>query len=187
MDKSSEERGIREAIAHYADGMRTGDIEALKQGFHEQAILCGYLDDELIAAPIAALYDWVGANPAPAATGEPFDCEVLEIEVTNRVRRDRSGNRSPRHRDRSFPPAQGQRAMVDCQQALGRRAVVHEPSPNVTTSDRCAQSEHSTRGGPPGGASRLASIPVMRLFLARWSNRPYREARTTTAEGVLGS
>jgi hypothetical protein len=85
MDTSSEERGIREAIAHYADGMRTGNVETLKRAFHEQAILCGYLGDELIAAPIAALYDWVGANPAPAATGELFDCEVLEIEVTNRV------------------------------------------------------------------------------------------------------
>jgi hypothetical protein len=85
MDTSSEERGIREAIADYADGMRTGDIETLKRAFHEQAILCGYLGDELIAVPIAALYDWVGTTPAPAATGEPFDCEVLEIEVTNRV------------------------------------------------------------------------------------------------------
>ena len=85
MDKSSEERGIREAIADYADGMRTGNIESLKRAFHEQAILCGYLGDELIAAPIVALYDWVGANPAPVATGDPYDCEVLEIEVTNRV------------------------------------------------------------------------------------------------------
>ncbi len=51
-----------------------------RSGNRVQAILCGYLGDESIAAPIAALYDWVGANPAPAATGEPFDCEVLRIE-----------------------------------------------------------------------------------------------------------
>lgn len=85
MDTPSEERGIREAIGHYAEGMRTGNVAALKEAFHEQAILCGYLGDELIAAPIVALYDWVGGNPAPAATGEPFNCEVLEIGVTNRV------------------------------------------------------------------------------------------------------
>ncbi|MEO6213178.1 MAG: nuclear transport factor 2 family protein, partial [Vicinamibacterales bacterium] len=85
MEKSSEEHGIREAIAHYSDGMRTGTVETLKRAFHEQAILCGYLGDELIAAPIAALYEWVEANPAPAATGEPFDCEILNIDVTKRV------------------------------------------------------------------------------------------------------
>src|SRR6187549_2722984 len=85
MTTSFDEQGIREAITFYAEGMRTGDVETLKRGFHDQAILCGYLGDDLIAGPIAALYDWVGANPAPAATGDPFDCEVLQIEVTNRV------------------------------------------------------------------------------------------------------
>jgi len=85
MNTSAEERGIREAIAHYVDGMQSGDIETLKRGFHEQAILCGYLGDDLIAAPIAALYDWVGSNPAPAVTGDAFNCEVLAIEVTSRV------------------------------------------------------------------------------------------------------
>ena len=85
METPSEESGIREAIEHYAEGMRSGNIDSLKEAFHEQAILCGYLGDELIAAPIVALYDWVGGNPAPAATGEPFSCEVLEIKITNRV------------------------------------------------------------------------------------------------------
>jgi hypothetical protein len=65
--------------------MRTGDVETLKRAFHEQAILCGYLGDDLIAGPIAELYNWVAANPAPAATGDPFSCETLGIEMTGRV------------------------------------------------------------------------------------------------------
>jgi len=85
MTTSSEEQSIREVIGYYADGMRTGDLATLERGFHEQAILCGYLGDDLIAGPIAELYAWVGANPAPAATGDPFSCEVLAVEVTGRV------------------------------------------------------------------------------------------------------
>src|SRR5262245_4405426 len=85
MKNSSEEQGVRGAIACYADGMRTGDVGTLQRGFHEQAILCGYLGDDLIAAPIAELYAWVKSNPAPAATGAPFACEILTIEVTGRV------------------------------------------------------------------------------------------------------
>ena len=85
MEKSSDEQGIREAIAHYIDGMRTHDVATLKQGFHEQAILCGYLDDGLIAAPIVALYEWAEGNPAPSVSGEPFECEILDIKVTKRV------------------------------------------------------------------------------------------------------
>ena len=124
MEKSSEEQGIREAIAHYVDGMRTGNVERLKRGFHEQAILCGYLGDELIAAPIAALYEWVEANPSPSATGEPFDCEILDIEVTSRVAAATVREKDhARRRDRSLSLAEDWTAMVDCQQALGRGAL----------------------------------------------------------------
>jgi hypothetical protein len=85
MNSSSEENGIREAINYYIEGMRTGSVEILKKGFHQRAILCGYLGDEMIAAPIEGLYEWVQSNPAPAETGEVFDCLILAIEVTGRV------------------------------------------------------------------------------------------------------
>ncbi len=74
MNSSADENGIREAINYYIEGMRTGNVEVLRQGFHQQAILCGYLGDEMIAAPIEGLYDWVNSNPAPVTTGEAFDC-----------------------------------------------------------------------------------------------------------------
>jgi hypothetical protein len=85
MDTSSDEQRIRDVIAHYADGMRTHDVETLKRAFHELAILCGYLGDDLIAGPIAALYGWVEENPAPAATGDPYRCEILRIDITGRT------------------------------------------------------------------------------------------------------
>ncbi len=81
----SDEEAIREAVGYYTDGMRTGAVETLKRAFHEQAILCGYLGDDLIAGPIAELYAWVDANPAPVAAGNPFECEILRIDVTGRV------------------------------------------------------------------------------------------------------
>ena len=85
MNISSEETGVLEAINYYTEGMRTGKVEILKKGFHQQAILCGYLGDEMIAAPIEGLYDWVNSNPAPAETGEIFGCAILATEVTGRV------------------------------------------------------------------------------------------------------
>ena len=85
MNNKTEENKIREAINYYVEGTRSGDIETLKKGFHEQAILCGYLGDELIAAPIAGYYDWVAENPSPASTGDHFDCEILAVEITNRA------------------------------------------------------------------------------------------------------
>ena len=77
----SAESGIREAINYYAEGMGAANVEILKKAFHQQAILCGYLDDEMIASPIEGLYDWVSSNPAP----EVFNLSILAIEVTGRV------------------------------------------------------------------------------------------------------
>ncbi len=85
MNNSTEENGIREAINYYVEGTRSGDVETLKKGFHEQAILCGYQGDELIAAPIVGYYDWVSSNPSPSETGDHFDCEILSVEITNRA------------------------------------------------------------------------------------------------------
>lgn len=62
-----------------------GNVDTLKEGFHEQTILCGYLGDELIAAPIVGYYDWVASTPSPASTGDVFECEALSIEITGRV------------------------------------------------------------------------------------------------------
>ena len=85
MNNATEETAIRETINFYVEGMRTHNVETLKRGFNDLAILCGYLGDELIAAPIAALYEWVEANPAPSETGEAFECSILSIEITGRV------------------------------------------------------------------------------------------------------
>jgi hypothetical protein len=85
MSASAEEQAIREVIGHYAEGMRTHSVESLKRAFHEQAILCGYLGDDLIAGPIAELYAWVSSNPSPDATGDPYACDILSIDVTARV------------------------------------------------------------------------------------------------------
>jgi hypothetical protein len=85
MGNESEEKAIRETLDYYVEGMRTGNVGTLKEGFHEQAILCGYLGDEKIVAPIVGLYDWVSSNEAPAKSGAVFHCAILTIEVNGRV------------------------------------------------------------------------------------------------------
>ena len=81
MSSATDESEIRDTINYYSEGMGTADVERLKKAFHEQAILCGYLGDELITAPIQGLYEWVDSNPAP----NPYHFSVLDIEITNRV------------------------------------------------------------------------------------------------------
>ena len=81
MTAITDERAIRETIDHYSNGMKSADVASLKNAFHELAILCGYIGDELIAAPIQGLYDWVESNSVP----EDYTCTVLGIEIIGRV------------------------------------------------------------------------------------------------------
>ncbi len=81
MNHPADDTSIREVIGYYIEGMRSANVAILEKAFHEQAILCGYLGDELITAPIAGLYDWVASQPAP----EGFACEVLAVVITGRV------------------------------------------------------------------------------------------------------
>lgn len=81
MTQATDENGIRDVIKFYSEGMMTGDVSLLKRAFHELAILCGYLGEELIAAPIQGLYDWVESSPVP----ETYSCTVINVEVTGRV------------------------------------------------------------------------------------------------------
>ncbi len=81
MNDSTDEEKIRETIERYSDGMRTANAARLKEAFHKQAILCGYLDDHAMAAQIDALFDWVDSHPAP----EDYSCVIAELKITNRV------------------------------------------------------------------------------------------------------
>jgi hypothetical protein len=63
MKNSADETSVREVIGYYIDGIRDTNVATLEKAFHDQAIPCGYLGDELIAAPIVGLYEWVASQP----------------------------------------------------------------------------------------------------------------------------
>jgi hypothetical protein len=80
-----EQDGIRQAINFYIDGLREGSVETLKEAFHSEATMCGYLGETLLVVPIQGLYDFVSSHEAPAKTGEPFEASVAAIEVAGSV------------------------------------------------------------------------------------------------------
>ena len=57
---------ITRVVQHYIDGARSGKGDDMKPAFHDDANLFGYVGEDLIAAPIEALYEWNDSN-GPAA------------------------------------------------------------------------------------------------------------------------
>ncbi|KAM5441867.1 hypothetical protein MferCBS31731_003129 [Microsporum ferrugineum] len=54
-----EKEEILKAAQYYVDGLKTGNIEHSRQGFHPNAGMYGWLDGELKTVPIQALFDMI--------------------------------------------------------------------------------------------------------------------------------
>lgn len=61
----------------YVDGWVTGDVELAKKAFHKDAVMYGYLNGDLCAGSIEALYGAIGQLGADSATKSEVD--VMEI------------------------------------------------------------------------------------------------------------
>lgn len=79
------ETQIRDTIDRYVEGMRTADVALLKSAFHKHANMFGDFGDNLMAAPIDALFDWVSAELEPGATGADHRVEVEDVEIAGDV------------------------------------------------------------------------------------------------------
>lgn len=82
---TSDDTPIRETIDRYVEGMRTADVALLRSAFHEHANMFGDFGDDLMAAPIGALFDWAGEELEPGATGRDHRIEIEDLEVTGDV------------------------------------------------------------------------------------------------------
>ena len=73
---------VRQTIDLYIEGVRHGKVESLQQASHPQALMYGWLGNNLFITPIQGLYDYVAAQPAPATSGEPIQFIITAIHVT---------------------------------------------------------------------------------------------------------
>jgi hypothetical protein len=76
-DETSESdiRKIRNLMATYVEGGRSGSVRTLRPIFHELATICGYVGPDLFAGPIEMFYDWHEEN------GPASDLKVLDTRI----------------------------------------------------------------------------------------------------------
>lgn len=61
---------IRKTIDLYIDGVQNGNLESMRQAFHPQSSMFGYLGKDLFVTPIQGLYDYIAGTIPPAKAGE---------------------------------------------------------------------------------------------------------------------
>lgn len=71
---------IKDVVMQYVSGCAMGDVELAKKAFHKDAVMFGYLNSELCAGSIDALYSAIAQLGAAPATKAEVD--VMEVEGT---------------------------------------------------------------------------------------------------------
>jgi len=80
------QEAIQATIQTYFKGMHRGDIELLADAFDPAATVCGYGGDgTLKTLSLEQFLGFVKSIPKPCDVGEPFDMEVMNIDISGTV------------------------------------------------------------------------------------------------------
>jgi hypothetical protein len=82
---SSEKDAVRKVIQKYVDGTYQGDVKALMQCFHPNAVMNGYLGDQLLLGGPEPFFENIENNPPMAQGGVPYKGEITFIDVVGSV------------------------------------------------------------------------------------------------------
>ena len=77
---------ITNTIQLYVQGGKNGDTSMMKEAFHPDATIFGYVGADLFAGPIQQLYDWNDQNGAAAQLeGRVTSIDIIETVATVRL------------------------------------------------------------------------------------------------------
>ena len=85
----SEYDAITSTLQLYIDGGKTGDTAKMKEAFHPEATIFGYVGGDLFAGPIQQLFDWNDQNgAAPGLQGRITSIDIIETVASVRLELD---------------------------------------------------------------------------------------------------
>jgi 4-oxalocrotonate tautomerase len=82
---NNDEQGVRATLQLYLDGAREGDVDKVRRSFHPQARMSGYLQGQSLVGGPEPYYEAVTNAPPPAKSGEPYQAEITQLAVAERV------------------------------------------------------------------------------------------------------
>lgn len=78
---------VEATVRRYIEGIRTGDVQMLKEVFDPDARLHGEIMGHRVHGPLDVFLKDVAEKPAPAKSGEPFRAAIVDLHVNGRVAR----------------------------------------------------------------------------------------------------
>ena len=81
----SETDRVRAVVEKYIDGTYTGDAQKLRDCFHPDAVMNGYLEGKLFLGGPEPFFEDIAKNPSMASADAPYKTEITNIEVVGDV------------------------------------------------------------------------------------------------------
>ncbi len=76
---------VRAVLERYVDATYQADVDGLRSTFHPEALMAGYLGDELMVGSPEPFFADIGSNPSMAETGAPYKADIAAVHVAGRV------------------------------------------------------------------------------------------------------
>lgn len=76
---------VKRVVENYIEGTYTADVEMLKNVFHPNAIMTGYMGPDLMIATPTPFIEEVGSHPAMKESGAPYKAEITNLKVTGNI------------------------------------------------------------------------------------------------------
>jgi len=80
-----EEQAVRKVVQQYIDGTYQGDVKALRDCFHSEAVMNGYFMDQLAIGSPESFFEHIENNPSMAEAGAPYKAEITFVDVVGNV------------------------------------------------------------------------------------------------------
>lgn len=84
MTDSEKEAGLK-VIQNYIDGTYQGNVKLLRDCFHKNTVMNGYLEDQLLLGGPELFFENIENNPSMAEGDTPYKGEITSIDVVGNV------------------------------------------------------------------------------------------------------
>ena len=91
MAEASAEAGVEAVLGSYVEACRRGDVDLLREIFHPQAAMNGYLAGTLLVGGPGPFFEAISANAAPAESGAPYSAEIDNIRIDGHMAAEADG------------------------------------------------------------------------------------------------
>jgi len=76
---------VRAVLERYVDATYRADVKSLRSTFHPEAVMAGYLGNDLIVGTPEPFFADVGSHPSMLETGAPYKADIADVHVAGRV------------------------------------------------------------------------------------------------------